>query len=382
MILVFNSGSSSVKVSVFDGEEKKFQFDFKNYKSNEFTIEINGREQVRLNELEYNDPFSLVLKSLIENGAIGSEQDIEKIGHRIVHGGERFTDIAELTDENIEVIESFNEFAPLHNPPALKIVNLIRQKYPEVKQFGVFDTSFHLTVPKENFLYGLPYGYYENIKIRKFGFHGISYSYIVSKTKDLPEKTIICHLGSGSSIAAVKSGKSFNHSFGFTPEGDLIMATRSGKIDYSAVMFLKKKLNLSESDITELINKESGLLGISGYTKDMKQLLEDFDSNERAKLAIDMYVNKIAETIASFVVDLGGCDLLVFTGGIGSGSDVIREMISKKLESIGLSIDYEKNRGKIDVKDELDISVESNRALVIRTNEEEYILEKLLTISS
>ncbi len=377
MKLVFNSGSSSIKVALFKDKERTFDLHFKNYSGESFSLIVNNQEEVEINESDYSDSFNKTIEILINHGALDSKDNLDFIAHRVVHGGEEYDQPVEITEETIQTIESFNDFAPLHNPLALEIIKKIAKTDPNLKQYAVFDTAFHTTIPKKNFLYGLPYGYYENIKVRKFGFHGISYEYIVNNVPDFPSKAIICHLGSGSSVCAVKDKQSFATSFGFSPEENLIMATRSGEIDYSAVMYLKNKLALTDKDITTLINKESGLLGLSGYTNNMVQLIEDYDSNDRAKLAIDMYVDKVVEFISSFYVKLGGCDLLVFTGGIGSGSDFVRKKIGEKIRIIGLGIDDTKNNGQINIEGSLDISINDNRVLAVKTNEELHIINQV-----
>ncbi|MCA9386490.1 acetate/propionate family kinase [Candidatus Dojkabacteria bacterium] len=373
MIITINSGSSSIKIQIFEGESSIASFHFKNYSEGNYKLEAELNNQSvdqEITENDYSNSVQFFFNLIAEQMQITPDK-IEKIIHRIVHGGERFDKPTQLTTETISEIETFNDYAPLHNPKALEIVKKIALLYPNIKQFGVFDTSFHLTMPKENFLYGLPYGYYENIKVRKFGFHGISYQFIKNRlAENNYSRVIVCHLGSGSSICAIKDGASIATSFGFSPEENLIMATRSGEIDYSAVMFIKKKLGLNDDDISRLLNNESGLLGISGYTNNMKQLLQDYATNERAKLAIDMYINKIVEFIANFFVMLGGVDAIVFTGGVGSGSDIIRKMILAKLVPLGIRYDESKNAGQIDVPDFLDISLEGTKVLVIKTNEE------------
>ncbi|MCA9380997.1 acetate/propionate family kinase [Candidatus Dojkabacteria bacterium] len=373
MIITINSGSSSIKIQIFESENSIASFHFKNYSEGNYKLEAelnNQNIEQEITELDYSNSVQFFFNLIAEQMQITPDK-IEKIIHRIVHGGEKFNKPTELTAETISEIEKFNDYAPLHNPRALEIVKKIASLYPNIKQFGVFDTSFHLTMPKENFLYGLPYGYYENIKVRKFGFHGISYEFIKNRlAENNYSRVIACHLGSGSSICAIKDGSSIATSFGFSPEENLIMATRSGEIDYSAVIFIKKKLGLNDEEITRLLNNESGLLGISGYTNNMKQLLQDYSTNERAKLAIDMYINKIVEFIANFFVMLEGIDAIVFTGGVGSGSDVIRKMILEKLSVLGIKYDESKNTGQIDVPDFLDISLEGVKVLAIKTNEE------------
>ena len=373
MTLVFNSGSSSIKIALFKKNKKVYSLHFKHYSKENYTLEGTNLREFQITEHDYYSSYKKSINILEKKKVIKDENDIKKIAHRVVHGGEEFNKIVKLNSQVLKRIEGFNLFAPLHNPPALKVIQKIRVLRPDVDQFAVFDTAFHTTIPKENFLYGLPYGYYENLKVRKFGFHGVSYEYVVKSISNFPEKAIICHLGSGSSVCAVKNKKSFATSFGFSPDENLIMATRSGEIDYTAVNFIKNKLKLTDSDVTTLINKESGLLGISGYTNNMKQLVDDYSSKKRARLAVDMYVAKVVEFICNFFVMLEGCELLVFTGGIGSESGFIREKIADKIKILGLDIDRKKNN----YKDVYDISSKNNKILAIKTDEEQHIANQL-----
>ncbi|GAB4284645.1 MAG: acetate kinase [Candidatus Dojkabacteria bacterium] len=366
-ILVINAGSSSIKFTLFNNAENPiYSGALINHSGQEYFFRTTNSDlQHQITSQQFRNAADFILNKLITEGSVSDIAEIKKTIHRIVHGGEQFKKPVELTLNIFRELEKYNDYAPLHNPFALNIAKQFIEKLWEIKHYGVFDTSFHLTNKKENFLYGLPYGYYENIKIRRFGFHGINYSYVSKFNKDYAKKKlIICHLGSGSSVCAIQDGKSINHSFGFSPEVNLIMATRSGEIDYSAVIYLKNKLGLNDSDVIELLNKESGLLGISGYSKDMKVLLKDYETNDRAKLAVDMYIAKVVEYIAKFFVELQGCDYLIFTGGIGAGSDFIREKICSKVAILGIKIDKDKNSGEIDVSKFIDLSAEKSKTKV------------------
>ncbi len=362
MNLIFNSGSSGLKVKIFDKTDEVF--------SNTFSKEINNEE---------------IFEKVIESIGKESFNKISKIGHRVVYGNEKLGEVSLLTAEVIELLYKESEHAPIHNPWALDLINLCTQRLPLAKNFAVFDNAFHQGISIENKIYALPYGYYENLGLQRNGFHGISFSYILQRlsTQNLniqSSKVIVCHLGSGSSVCAIKNGNSFNHSFGFGPSENLMMATRSGEVDVEAIFFLKRKLGLKDEDIEQIINKESGLLGVSGYTADMKQLLMDYDSNNRAKLAIDMFVQKVVDYVAQFFVQLGGVDVIAFTGGIGSGSDKIRDMILSKLTILRIYFDKAKNKGQIDIPDLLDISDTSSEVSVfaIKTNEE-FMINSLIS---
>lgn len=386
-VLIINAGSSSLKFKLFDHKKNIISSGtFKNHKENEYSFEIDQQSTKQLiKQRDFEYPIEFLFDFLIQNKIIDSLETIDSIGHRIVHGGEEFTGPTELTKQNIEKIKKYNEFAPLHNPPALKIIEQLASDYQNIKQIGVFDTSFHLTNQKDEFLYGLPYGYYENLGIRRFGFHGISYEYIINHLQKVTpqlkdKKLIICHLGSGSSVCGVKDSKSITHSFGFTPNENLMMATRSGEVDYDAINYLKNKLDMSDKDVEILLNKESGLLGVSGYTKDMKTLVNDYHENQRAKLAVNIYINYIVKYIAQTYLKLQGCDALIFTGGIGCGSDKIRELVLKQLEILHIYTDFQKNDGMVDVNEDTDVTAPESRTkvLTIPTNEELQILHHIL----
>jgi acetate kinase len=318
MTLVFNVGSTSIKYSLFD--------------------ETNAK--VWSEKIENPKDFSPkdIINILSQKGFIGSVLDIQTIVHRVVFGGSSYTQLTDLTNEVIADLESLSEIAPLHNPPTLNIIKQIKKIYPELVQKAVFDTSFHQTLEPKTFLYGVPYQYYEQFAIRKYGFHGISHGYIAKKVAQLEDKNnlriISCHLGGGCSVCSIKNGKSTDISMGFSPEEGLMMATRSGIIGAGALTYLGKKLNKSSEEILEILNRESGLLGVSGISGDMREILTSYDP--QAKLAIEMYCLNIAKYIGSFVPQLGGLDVLVFTGAVGEGSSVIREKICEYLGYLDL----------------------------------------------
>lgn len=378
--LVVNVGSSSVKFKIFyfynlllsfridDVEEfyKKYLFNFDSSVAKIFSddtgISINAdflksdqdehwpNNRIRIEE--YNGPLNLLMRVCLEKFQLNFSESIDKIIFRIVHGGEKFEQPVIIDQDNLDLIRRLGSMAPLHSPKIISAIEESIKLFPNAKKYGVFDTSFHQTNPQENFLYALPYGYYENLGVRRFGFHGIAYANVLRKIGEsnsgATSKIISCHLGSGSSVCAIKDGKSFNHSFGFTPDENLVMATRSGEVDYDAIDFIKDRLLLSDADVTKLLNEESGLLGISGISKDMKFLLENYDKASRAKLAVDMYVNKVVEFISRFYIELQGVDLITFSGGIGFPSFIIRNMIIQKLNILGIRLDQVKNEGESD----------------------------------
>lgn len=353
--LAINFGSSSLKYKLFEYESEEELFSNK--------LNINPEELV----------FAGILKrleqDLIDNHKIQNFNEISVVIHRVVHGGEEFNKPAEISEETLNKIQKYNEFAPLHNPNQLEFIKTIYTSNPRVKQYAVFDTTFNLTVPQESYLYGLPYGYYENLKIRKYGFHGIAHKSINLKLQELEGTNefnhISCHLGAGSSVCAIKEGKAIFNSFGFTPDENILMATRAGEVDYDAVAFIKKQLGLSEDDIRKLLNFESGLLGISGYTNDMKKLLADYELNPRAKLAVDMYIDSVTSYVyISFMKLDGEVDILTFSGGIGAGSDVIRAKILDKLKPFNVAYFDYANTGKIDVVNDVEITHPESEAKI------------------
>lgn len=318
MILVFNVGSTSIKYSLFD---------------------IN-KVKVLSEKIEYPNNFDVntVFDRLIRGKFIESISDIEWVIHRVVFGGQKYVVPTLLTNEVISDLKLLSEIAPLHNPPALAIIKQIKQIYADLKQKAMFDTSFHQTLESKAFLYGLPYKYYEQFEVRKYGFHGISHQYIAKKVAELEGKDdlriVSCHLGGGCSVCAIKDGKSVDISMGFSPEEGLIMATRSGGVGSGAINYLQKKLNLNSDQMLDILNHKSGLLGISGISGDMREILSL--DEPRAKLAVEMYCLSIAKTIGSYIPELGGLDVLTFTGGVGEGSSMIREKVCEYLGYLDL----------------------------------------------
>jgi acetate kinase len=323
--LVFNVGSTSIKYSLFNVNKVK----------------------VLSEKIEYPENFnvSTVLDKLISGKFIESLSDIEQVIHRVVFGGQKYLKPTLLTDEVILDIENLSEIAPLHNPPALAIIRQIKHFYPSLIQRVLFDTSFHQSLEPKTFLYGLPYDFYEQLGIRKYGFHGISHNYITKKVSQLEGKNdlriISCHLGGGCSVCAIKEGKSVDVSMGFSPEEGLLMATRSGNVGAGAMLYLQKKLNKTPDEMLDILNYQSGLLGITGISGDMRVLLDSQDP--RAKLAIEIYCLNIAKYIGSFVPQLGDLDVLVFTGAVGEGSSVIREKVCEYLRYLSLFLDSKTN---------------------------------------
>lgn len=326
----------------------------------------------------HKDAISELLKVLTDSemGVIESLEDITAVGHRVVHGGEKFFASAIIDDEVKKTINECVELAPLHNPPNIIGIEACQQIMNGVPQIAVFDTAFHQTMPKKAYIYALPYEYYEKYKIRKYGFHGTSHKYVAERAAIMLQKPIsqlkivTCHLGNGSSIAAVDCGKTVDTTMGYTPLDGLAMGTRSGTIDPAVVTYLMNKENLSTDQMDAILNKKSGVLGISGVSSDFRDLDAAVDQgNSRAELALEVFTYQITKYIGAYACAMGGLDAVVFTAGIGENNPGIRERVLKNLGFMGISVDWEKNKLR---GHELDVSTPDAkvRTLVIPTNEE------------
>lgn len=362
MFLVFNVGSTSIKYKVFD----------------------SNKREVFAQKIEYPVGFDVqtVFDTLLQRSIISDISDIMLVAHRVVFGGQKYIEPTLLTDEVITDLEKISEIAPLHNPPAINIIKQIRGIYPTLTQKAVFDSSFHHTLEPKSYLYGLSYEYYEKYGVRKYGFHGISHSHIAKKVEKLEQNSnlriISCHLGGGCSLCAIKDGKSVDISMGFSPEEGLIMASRSGDVGAGALVYLQKKLDKSPDEMLEILNHRSGLLGISGISADMRDLVHLQDP--KAQLAVDMYCQNIAKYIGSFVPVLDGLDVLTFTGAVGEGSSIIREKVCEYLGYLGLELDTKVNQDNIEKHLEAKISKETSKVKVwvIPADEEIEILNQAL----
>lgn len=311
-----------------------------------------------------------------KHGCISNLSELDAVGHRVVHGGERFNSSVLLTDEVLEEVRKCIDIAPLHNPPNLKGIEAMEELIPGIRQVGVFDTAFHQTMEPKAYMYGIPYPLYVKYGIRRYGFHGTSHRYVTKRACDLlgvdygSQKIISCHLGNGASVAAVKDGKSVDTSMGFTPIEGLIMGTRCGDLDVGVVQYIMEKEEIGLRSANTLFNKHAGMLGISGVSSDMREIeMASENGNERAKLALEMYDYKVKKYIGSYMAAMGGLDILIFTGGIGENADTTREGICKDMEFLGISLDYAKNKG---FRSEGLISLPDSKVkiAVVPTNEE------------
>ena len=351
------------------------------------TVNYHDHQQTQpSNAKNHSDAVDDLLKQLINLHIINDYNDIAGVGHRIVAGGEFFKDSAIIDQANLNKIDELAEYAPLHNPPEANGIRAFMHELPHALEVGVFDTSFHTTLPKENYLYSLPYEYYENYGARKYGAHGTSHNYISSRAaeilhKPLKElKMITLHLGNGASLDAIKDGKSYDTSMGFTPLVGVTMGTRSGDVDTSLVLYLMEKMNLSTQEMLTILNHQSGVLGISGISSDMRDILAKAPTDERAQLALDIYVNRIVRYVGAYTAEMGSVDTLVFAGGVGENSAPIRKMIIDKLGFINAKLDDDKNNihGQEQIISAADSAV---TIMVVPTNEELMIAREVQSLS-
>ena len=387
-ILVLNCGSSSIKFKLFDMEAKSVlaQGGIEKIGLNGSFLKItlpNGDKVVLEGEiLEHQAGIEYILGVITSKkyGCIKSLDEIDAVGHRIVHGGEKFNSSVLITDEVVQKIVECIDLAPLHNPPNLNGILAVKELMPNVSQVGVFDTAFHQTMPDHVYLYGLPYSLYEKYGIRRYGFHGTSHRYVSEQAcrflnvsyKD--KKIITCHIGNGVSITAIKNGQSVDTSMGMTPVEGLLMGTRCGDVDAGVLAYTMEKENIGSQAITTIVNKYSGVLGISGVSSDMREIGDAIEKgNERAALALKMYTYRIKKYIGAYVAALGGLDILVFTGGVGENMCETRSAVCENMEYMGLVFDEEKNnseRGREAVLSK----PESKVSVVVIPTDEEYMI--------
>ena len=385
-ILVLNCGSSSIKYNLYEMPSKmllaKGLVDKIGLNGSNITHQRKDGDKFKLEGeiVDHQAGLEYLLGILIseKHGSVGNIDEIDAVGHRVVHGGEKFNGSILITKEMITMMEECIELAPLHNPPNLKGIYAITSLLPNIPQVGVFDTAFHQTMPSYSYLYAIPYSLYEKYKIRRYGFHGSSHRYVSERACEILRaerdklKIITCHLGNGASIAAIKNGKSLDTSMGMTPVEGLIMGTRCGDIDAGALTYIMNKEEIGLSATNTLINKHSGIIGISGLSSDMRDIEEQAlkKNNKRAKLALDMYHYRIKKYIGAYTAAMGGLDLLIFTGGIGENSDFTRAEIAKDMEFFGINFDFEKNKGVRSKEMILSFDNSKVKVMVVPTNEE------------
>lgn len=381
-VLVLNCGSSSIKYQFIDTEKKtalaKGLVERIGMSGAVLTHQRYDGDKIKVagEILDHTMAIEYVLGVMLSknHGVIDDKKDIDAVGHRVVHGGETFFGSVFITDDVISVLQENIELAPLHNPPNIKGIQACKRILPDAPQVGVFDTAFHVKMPPRAFLYGIPYDLYKKYKIRRYGFHGTSHRFVSHKAakilnKDISElKIITAHLGNGCSMAAIKNGQSIDTTMGFTPLEGLLMGTRSGDIDPSVILYIMGKEGLSLHEAATLLNKHSGLIGISGESSDMREILTAMnDEHKRARYAFDVFSYRIKKYIGAYTAAMGGLDVLIFTGGIGENAVEVREEACKDMQYLGIELDIEKNAANEDI-----ISTGSSKVKVMRipTNEE------------
>ena len=392
--LVINCGSSSLKYQLIDmsNEESMVQglVERIGIEGSALTQKTPGKGKHVINTeiKDHKDAIKLVLEALVneEYGVIKSMDEISAVGHRVVHGGEKYSESVLITDEVLDSIRDCIALAPLHNPPNIIGIEACRELMPNVPMVAVFDTAFHQTMPEVAYIYPIEYKLYEDYRIRKYGFHGTSHKYVSNKLgeilgKDIKDlKIISCHLGNGASITAIKDGKSFDTTMGFTPLEGIVMGTRSGSIDPAIPTYLMKECNYTLEEVETSLNKKSGVLGISGVSSDFRDIEKAVaEGNERAKLALDIFHYKIKGQIGAYIAQMGGVDAIIFTAGVGENGPESREACLSGLEFLGIKLDSEKNksRGKLTEISAKDSKV---KVYVIPTNEELMIAKETVNL--
>lgn len=383
-ILVINCGSSSLKYQLINSDSEqvlaKGICERIKLPMGEMTHQTTGKEKINLETPipDHSVAVKLVLEKLLdpEVGAISSLEEINAIGHRVVHGGEKFATSAVITDEVFAAIEECNDLAPLHNPANLIGIKACQELMPNLPQVAVFDTAFHQTMPAEAFIYGIPYEYYEKYKVRRYGFHGTSHSFVSKRCAEIlgknieDTKIIVCHLGGGASITAVKGGKSIDTTMGLTPLEGITMGTRSGNIDPAIVEFIAKKEDKSIDEIMDILNKKSGVMGISGVSSDFRDINKGIiEGHEKCDIAMNVFCYQAAKFIGGYIAAMNGVDAIVFTAGVGENDFLVRKLTMERFKYMGIEIDEEANLNK---GKEIMISTADSKipVYVIPTNEE------------
>lgn len=391
-IIAINAGSSSLKFQLFEMPSEEVLtaglVERIGLEKGVFTILVNGEKVKEIIDIpDHSVAVKMLLTKLTHFGILDSLNEIEGIGHRVVHGGEIFNDSVLITDETLQKIEELSDLAPLHNPANVVGIKAFKEVLPNVNAVAVFDTAFHQTMPERSFLYSLPYEYYEKYGIRKYGFHGTSHKYVSERAAELlgrpieQLRLISCHLGNGASIAAIEGGKSIDTSMGFTPLAGVAMGTRSGNIDPALIPFIMEKTGQSELEVLDILNKKSGILGISGLSSDLRDIEQAAEEgNERAETALEVFASRIHKYIGSYAAQMSGVDAILFTAGIGENSDIIRSRVLRGLEFMGVYWDPELNQVR---GEERFISYPHSpvKVIIIPTNEEVMIARDVQQIA-
>ena len=382
LVLAINAGSSSLKFQLIRMPEEtlvtKGLIERIGIKDSIFTIEVNGEKIKDVKDIkDHEEAINIMLDSFKQHGIIDDINDIAGTGHRVVHGGELFPTSALVTDKVEEQIESLSELAPLHNPANLMGIRAFRKLLPNIPHVAVFDTSFHQSMPEQSYLYSLPYQYYKDYGIRKYGFHGTSHKYVSQRAAEIMNKPIeelriiSCHIGNGASIAAIDGGESIDTSMGFTPLAGVTMGTRSGNLDPALIPFIMEKTGKNADEVLNILNKESGLLGLTGTSSDLRDLTEEAKhGRHRARVALDLFASKIHKYIGSYAARMHGVDVIVFTAGIGENSHIIRGKVLEGLEFMGVYWDPKKNESLHGDEGYINYPHSPVKVLVVPTDEE------------
>ena len=395
-ILVLNCGSSSIKYKLFDMESKEVVaqggIEKIGLKGSFLKFSHKGDKIILEGEiLEHQSGIEYILGVLTSEkyGCIKSLKEIDAVGHRVVHGGEKFNSSVLITDDVIAKVVDCIDIAPLHNPPNLAGINAVKELMGDIPQVGVFDTAFHQTMEPKAYVYGVPYSLYEKYAIRRYGFHGTSHRYVSRRACEIlgvpynQQRIISTHIGNGGSLCAIKNGKSVDTSMGMTPVEGLLMGTRSGDVDAGVISFIMEKENIGTQAISTLVNKHSGLLGISGVSSDMREVQAAMrEGNERAKLAFDIFEYRIKKYVGSYAAALGGANILIFTGGIGENHAISREIICADMEFMGIKLDKEKNNATIGEEGVISTPDSAVTVMVVPTDEEYMIASDTMEIVS
>ena len=390
-VLVINCGSSSLKYQLFDMTDEsvlcKGLVERIGIEGSKLTHKVNGEKLVVEEPMkDHTEAINHVFDALLDEkyGVIKSLDEVSAIGHRVLHGGDKLTESCIIDDKVKDKIREFIKFGPLHNPANLMGIEACEKLAPGKKNIAVFDTAFHQTMPAKTFMYAIPYEYYEDYRLRKFGFHGTSHRYITLRTQQLLDKEdiniITVHLGNGSSIAAVKDGKCYDTSMGLTPLEGLLMGTRSGDLDPTVMTLLMNEKGYSADEMNQILNKKSGVLGVSGISSDFRDLEEEAQKgNDRAQLALDMFIERVKRYIGGYMAELGHVDAICFAGGIGENSSSMRKDILNTFEELGVKLDLEKNN----TREEALISADDSKVkvYVVPTNEELMIARDTLDLA-
>lgn len=388
-IISINAGSSSLKFTLFDMTDERViasgLFERIGIEGSKYTIKFHGEkvsQEIEMNN--HTDAVNVLLDKLVDLGIIKSLEEIDGVGHRLVHGKDKYSESVLITGEVVSDLDKFKDFAPLHNPANILGINAFREVLPNVPMVGVFDTAFHQTMDATAYLYPVPYSWYQDYGVRKYGFHGTSHRYITNKVKDIlgreEFRLISCHIGNGGSITAIKNGKCVDTTMGFTPLAGIMMGTRSGDVDPSIIPYVMEQEGKNASEVIDDLNKQSGLFGMSEYSSDMRDILERCDNqDEKAIVARDKYVRRIVDYIAQYYVLLGGTDVIVFTAGVGENSVPVRRQICEELACLGVKIDLDQNNKRGEV---VKISTDDSKidVYVIPTDEELMIARDTLEL--